>query len=92
MGTHHLIKNAALSFPSSKPLCNFACWQLEQNILISETEVHEKHAFLFVILTLLSEWLYANIDMNFNTDLSSILKYKHEYMKDLERKGSLRIK
>lgn len=52
----------------------------------------KKYTFLFVTLTLLSEWFYANVDMNFNTDLTSVLKSKHDYMKDLERKGSLRIK
>lgn len=57
---------------------------------ISKKEVHEKYTFLIVIRTLLSERFYANVDMNFNTDLSSILKSKHSYV--LERKGSLRIK
>lgn len=33
MGTHDLIKNAALPFPGSKPLCNFVSGQLEQNIV-----------------------------------------------------------
>lgn len=61
MGIHCLTKNAARHFLVLNHYVILFVDSCNQIKSISKTEVHEKYTFLFVILTLVSEWFYANV-------------------------------